>query len=62
MGATVMAKVAGLTLAAGLGYLPLLLFASVSYLLAVLVLQIMLPVIRSREGSNPLDSPVALAH
>jgi ACS family hexuronate transporter-like MFS transporter len=37
------AKVAGLTLAAGLGYLPLLLFASVAYLAAIGWIQLLLP-------------------
>lgn len=46
VGGMVIAKVAGLTLAAGLGYLPLFAFASVSYLLATGWIQLMLPVIR----------------
>ena len=44
------AKVAGLVLTAGLGYLPLFLFASVSYLLAVGWIQLLLPRLRPVEG------------
>lgn len=63
VGGTIVAKVAGLVLAAGLGYLPLLAFASVSYLLAVGVLQLMLPVIRARpDDVSPADVTVAGAH
>lgn len=43
MGGMVIAKVAGLVLAAGLGYLPLFLFAGFSYLVAVGVIQLLLP-------------------
>ncbi|QNA86106.1 MFS transporter [Sphingomonas sp. So64.6b] len=43
IGGMVIAKVAGLTLAAGLGYLPLFLFAGGSYLLAVIAIQLLLP-------------------
>ncbi|MGH6612792.1 MFS transporter [Sphingomonas sp.] len=43
IGGMVIAKVAGLTLAAGLGYLPLFVFAAGSYLLAVIAIQILLP-------------------
>jgi ACS family hexuronate transporter-like MFS transporter len=46
----VIAKVAGLVLTAGLGYLPLFLFASVSYLLAVGWIQLLLPRLRPVEG------------
>jgi MFS transporter, ACS family, hexuronate transporter len=38
-----MQKVAGLVLAASLGYLPLFLFAAVSYLLALGWIQLMMP-------------------
>ncbi len=43
MGGVAIAKIAGLTLAAGLGYLPLLLFASVAYLAAWGWIQLLLP-------------------
>jgi ACS family hexuronate transporter-like MFS transporter len=43
IGGMVIAKVAGLTLAAGLGYLPLFLFAGFSYLLALGAIQLLLP-------------------
>jgi ACS family hexuronate transporter-like MFS transporter len=42
-------KLAGLALTAGLGYLPLFLFASVSYLIALGWIHLLLPVIRSVE-------------
>lgn len=43
VGGIVIAKVAGLLLTAGLGYLPLLLFASVAYLAALGWIQLLLP-------------------
>jgi ACS family hexuronate transporter-like MFS transporter len=43
MGGVAIAKIAGLTLAAGIGYLPLLLFASVAYLAACGWIQLLLP-------------------
>lgn len=43
LGGVAIAKIAGLTLAAGLGYLPLFLFASVSYLLGIGWIQLLLP-------------------
>lgn len=43
IGGVGVAKVAGLTLAAGLGYLPLLLFASIAYLAALAWIQLLLP-------------------
>jgi ACS family hexuronate transporter-like MFS transporter len=49
VGGMVSAKVAGLVLTAGLGYLPLFLFASVSYLLAIGWIQRLLPVLRPVE-------------
>jgi ACS family hexuronate transporter-like MFS transporter len=49
LGGMAIVKVAGLVLAAGLGYLPLLLFASISYLLALGWIQLLLPVIRGAE-------------
>jgi len=50
VGGMVIAKVAGLVLTAGLGYLPLFLFASVSYLLAVGWIQVLLPTLRPVEA------------
>jgi ACS family hexuronate transporter-like MFS transporter len=49
LGGMAIAKIAGLVLAAGLGYLPLFLFASVSYLLALGWIQLLLPRIRRAE-------------
>jgi ACS family hexuronate transporter-like MFS transporter len=46
------ARVAGLTLAAGLGYLPLLLFASVAYLAALGWIQLLLPRLQPLEGTT----------
>lgn len=43
VGGMVIAKVAGLTLAAGFGYLPLFLFAGFSYLMALGAIQLLLP-------------------
>ncbi len=43
IGGMVIAKVAGLTLAAGLGYLPLFIFAGGSYLLAATAIHLILP-------------------
>ncbi len=43
MGGMVIAKTAGLVLAAGFGYLPLFIFAGLSYLIAVGVIQLLLP-------------------
>jgi ACS family hexuronate transporter-like MFS transporter len=43
IGGMVIAKVAGLVLAAGLGYLPLFVFAGFSYLMAAGVIQLLLP-------------------
>ena len=56
MGGVAITKLAGLALTAGLGYLPLFLFASVSYLIALGWIHLLLPVIRSVE---PL--PIAAA-
>ncbi|WP_230480914.1 MFS transporter [Sphingomonas sp. Leaf21] len=49
MGGVAIAKIAGLTLAAGLGYLPLLLFAAVAYLAALGWVQLLLPRLRPIE-------------
>jgi ACS family hexuronate transporter-like MFS transporter len=46
LGGMAIAKIAGLTLAAGLGYLPLFLFASISYLLGIGWIQLLLPRLR----------------
>jgi len=57
IGGMLILKVAGVVLAAGLGYLPLFLFASVSYLLALGWIHLMLPTIRlidSERGEAPL--------
>ncbi|WBQ19224.1 MFS transporter [Sphingobium yanoikuyae] len=43
LGGMAIAKIAGLTLATGLGYLPLFLFASISYLLGIGWIQLLLP-------------------
>ncbi len=59
LGGMAIAKIAGLVLAAGLGYMPLFLFASVSYLLALGWIQLLLPTIRRAEPGNP--SPRAAA-
>ena len=55
IGGMVMQKVAGLVLAASLGYLPLFLFAAVSYLLALGWIQLMMPNIAAITASS--DSP-----
>ncbi|MBJ6123227.1 MFS transporter [Sphingomonas mollis] len=52
------AKVAGLTLAAGLGYLPLLLFASVAYLAALGWIQLLLPKLVALEDDVPIPAMV----
>ncbi len=59
IGGVAISKIAGLVLMAGLGYAPLFLFASVSYLLALGCIQVLLPVIRRAPdaGAGP-----ALAH
>ncbi|WP_066644509.1 MFS transporter [Sphingomonas sp. CCH16-B10] len=50
IGGLVIAKVAGLVLSAGLGYLPLFGFAAISYLLAIGWIQLLVPVIRTVDG------------
>ncbi|MEH3123041.1 MAG: MFS transporter [Sphingomonas phyllosphaerae] len=52
MGGVAIAKIAGLTLAAGLGYLPLLLFASVAYLAAWGWIQLLLPMLAPVEADR----------
>lgn len=51
MGGMVIAKIAGLTLAAGLGYLPLFLFAGFSYLLALAVIHLLIPRLPTPAGA-----------
>lgn len=51
IGGMVTLKVAGLVLAAGLGYLPLFLFAAVSYLLALAWIQLLTPNIEPVRGA-----------
>ncbi|TVV76838.1 MFS transporter [Sphingomonas solaris] len=54
LGGMAIAKIAGLVLAAGLGYGPLFLFASVSYLLALGWIQLLLPRIRPVADNDPM--------
>jgi ACS family hexuronate transporter-like MFS transporter len=57
IGGMAILKVAGMVLAAGLGYLPLFLFASVSYLLALGWIHLMVPniqLVRGDQGDAPL--------
>lgn len=62
VGGAVIVKVAGLVLAAGLGYLPLLAFCAVSYLLAIGWIQLLLPHLKT-EGSRPTAAAAAqMAH
>lgn len=49
LGGMAIAKVAGLTLSAGLGYLPLFLFASISYLLGIGWIHLLIPDLRRAE-------------
>lgn len=58
LGGMAIAKIAGLVLTAGLGYLPLFLFAAVSYLLALGWIQLLLPRIRRAE---PADDQIVFA-
>lgn len=57
LGGMAIVKIAGLLLTWGLGYLPLFLFAASSYLLAVGIIQIMIPRIERAE-----EGPVANVH
>jgi ACS family hexuronate transporter-like MFS transporter len=61
IGGMLMLKIAGMVLAAGLGYMPLFVFASVSYLLALGWIHLMLPTIRRIEGDRS-DAPISLSH
>jgi ACS family hexuronate transporter-like MFS transporter len=58
IGGMLILKVAGMVLAAGLGYLPLFLFASVSYLLALAWIHLMLPTIRLVDASERGEAPL----
>lgn len=62
LGGMAIVKIAGLVLAAGLGYLPLFLFASVSYLLALGWIHLLLPHLRRAEGAGAFDAVPAGAH
>ncbi|MBL8771495.1 MAG: MFS transporter [Phenylobacterium sp.] len=57
IGGMLILKVAGMVLAAGLGYLPLFLFASVSYLLALGWIHVMLPNIRLVDAGERANLP-----
>lgn len=61
IGGMLILKVAGMVLAAGLGYLPLFLFAAVSYLLALGWIHLMLPTIRLLDGERG-ELPLGAAH
>lgn len=61
IGGMLILKVAGMVLAAGLGYLPLFLFAAVSYLLALGWIHLMLPNIRLLDGERG-ELPAGAAH
>jgi ACS family hexuronate transporter-like MFS transporter len=60
IGGMVILKVAGMVLAAGLGYLPLFLFAAVSYLLALGWIHLMLPTIRQVDQDSSDVMPAGL--
>lgn len=60
IGGMLILKVAGMVLAAGLGYLPLFLFASVSYLLALAWIHLMLPTIRLVDASERGELPAGM--
>ena len=57
MGGTAISKIAGLVLAAGLGYAPLFRFAAVSYLLALLWIHLLLPRIELCEDDGGGNEP-----
>lgn len=61
IGGMLVLKVAGLVLAAGLGYLPLFLFAAVSYLLALGWIHLMLPNITLVDGERG-DALLGMGH
>lgn len=58
IGGMLILKIAGMVLAAGLGYLPLFMFASVSYLLALGWIHLMLPTIRPVDASQRGEAPL----
>jgi len=60
LGGMAIVKIAGLLLTAGFGYTPLFLFAAISYLLAVGVIQIMIP--RIEQPDEPVVTKLARAH
>jgi ACS family hexuronate transporter-like MFS transporter len=62
IGGMAILKIAGLVLAAGLGYLPLFLFASVSYLLALGWIHLMLPRIELVDDDDAGEAPYVAAH
>lgn len=60
LGGAAIAWIAGAVLTAGLGYLPLFLFAAISYLLAYAWIRLLLPRIERAEGAAaPLPLPAA---
>jgi ACS family hexuronate transporter-like MFS transporter len=61
IGGMLILKVAGMVLAGGLGYLPLFLFAALSYLLALGWIHLMLPNIRLLDGERG-ELPLGAAH
>ncbi|MBL8628272.1 MAG: MFS transporter [Rhodospirillaceae bacterium] len=60
IGGMVTLKVAGLVLTAGLGYMPLFMFAAVSYLLALIWIHLWLPTIRQVEQDTANVMPASL--
>ncbi len=59
LGGAAIAWIAGAVLTAGHGYLPLFLFASVSYLLAYGWIRLLLPrIVRAESGTPPLPLPI----
>lgn len=59
LGGMAIVKIAGLVLAAGLGYLPLFLFAAVSYLLALGWVRLLMPQIRRAEPHAETQEVIA---
>jgi ACS family hexuronate transporter-like MFS transporter len=59
LGGAAIAWIAGAVLTAGLGYLPLFMFASISYLLAYGWIRLLLPrIVRAESGTPPLPLPI----
>ena len=52
LGGAAIAWIAGQTLKAGAGFMPLFIFAALSYLLALLWLHLLIPVIRRVPGAG----------